>query len=88
MNQRLMAFWKYDLFPFLKGGEVEEFNNNESVKIKGSYSFFYSFILPYEKGVQLLKKLDDLEINRNREIAMVTLGYKAQLITLLEEYRK
>lgn len=61
-EQTIYAFWTYDLCPYFLGGEVIEFNDDGSVKVKGYYPHIFGFkpvaIIPGEKG----KKVND-ELN-------------------------
>jgi hypothetical protein len=63
MNQELYAFWKYDLFPYVLGGEVNEIKDNMRVTIKGREGYIYSVftILPREQGLLIQERLDKLE---------------------------
>lgn len=55
---KLYAFWKYDLPPYLLGGEVEEIRPDGITKIKGYTGLFKPVkIVPLEKGIKLHKKL-------------------------------
>lgn len=55
---KLYAFWKYDLPPYLLGGEVEEIRPDGVAKIKGYTSLFKPVkVVPLEKGIKLHKKL-------------------------------
>lgn len=59
---KLYAFWKYDVPPFLLGGEVEEVLEDGCVIIKGRISKFKPvLIVPLERGIKLHKKLNKAE---------------------------
>ena len=62
-EQRLMAFWRHNHFPYCLHGEVMEFRPGGLVKIKeyGGALFRPLVILLYEEGGALADKLDELE---------------------------
>lgn len=59
-QNKLYAFWKYDIPPYLLGGEVIEVMEDGYVTIKGytPSKFKPIKIVPLEKGIKLQKKLD------------------------------
>lgn len=58
MQDKLYAFWKYDVEPFLLGAEVEDMKGS-LVKPKGYTGWFKTVkIVPLEKGIKLQKKLN------------------------------
>lgn len=58
MQDKLYAFWKYDMPPYLLGGEVEEVKDN-MVRVKGYTGWFKTIkIVSLEKGIKLQKKLN------------------------------
>ena len=55
----LYAFWKYDVPPFLLGGEVISVTEDGYVTVKGySGKFKPELIVPIEKGIKIHKKLN------------------------------
>ena len=61
MQDKLYAFWKYDVEPFLLGAEVEDMKGS-LIKPKGYTGWFTPVkIVPFEKGVKLHKKLKKAE---------------------------
>jgi|SRR6185503_17424500 len=73
---RQYAFWKYDLFPFVLGGEVSRhcvLNGKEMVETinfgKGNW-FVPIKVLDLEVGLKVQAKLDDLT-NRRKEFLKV-----------------
>lgn len=60
MKQKLYAFWKYDVPPYVLGGEVTEIKSNGRVCVKGftGYSFLPLQILPLEEGRAKQKEID------------------------------
>lgn len=62
MNQRLVAFWRYDLYPYILGGEATEMDDRGYVHVPSYQGRFKPIkILPYEPGMKLLEKLKELE---------------------------
>lgn len=62
MNRRLMAFWKYDLFPYVVAGEIDGFDSNGSAIWKGTGHCVHRqsiiAIVPYKDGLRYQKKLE------------------------------
>jgi hypothetical protein len=62
MNKKLYAFWKYDLFPYILGGEVRDIDDRGLVYIEAYQGRFKPIlILPLEKGLAIKKELNNLE---------------------------
>jgi hypothetical protein len=59
MKQILYAFWKYDICPYMLGGEVEQFRPDGSVAVKGYDGFALKplTILPEDSGKEALDTL-------------------------------
>ena len=84
---KLYAFWKYDIPPFLLGGEVEEVLEDGYVIIKGrtpGYKFKPVIIVPLEKGVKLHKKLNKAE-SKYRNAMIIA---KEELLAVVKEISK
>lgn len=83
---RLYAFWKYDVPPFLLGGEVEEVLEDGYVVIKGrtSYKFKPVIIIPLEKGIKLHKRLNKAEAKYRKAINAA----KEELLVVVKEISK
>ena len=60
---RIYAFWKYDLFPYISGGEVTEIGENlvETKEYGKGRWFTYVKIFPFKEGKKIQQKLDLLE---------------------------
>ena len=86
MNQRLMAFWKYDLFPYCLYGEVTHFNDNGTVVVSsyGKGTFRPFLILPYESGQQLAFNINKIANERESKIHAIKQDYEIILKTVLE----
>jgi len=90
----MFGFWKYDLFPFLLGGEITKTKIHDSKKCVESkeYGIGYYFLLDFstsnKKGRKLLKELNILKTERLEEISTLDKKYKKKLKIILKESRK
>ena len=59
MDQKLYAFWKYDLFPYLLGGEVVRIDAGGYVEPLGYGKMKVKplIILPFERGEEIMRNL-------------------------------
>lgn len=71
MTEEMMAFWKYDQFPFLLGGTVNKMFEDGRVRTieYGGYSFRPVFIVPKETGKKLKEDLENSLIKYNNALA-------------------
>ena len=92
-NNKKMAFWRYDLFPFVLSGEIV-FENENVIDIKG-YGAFQKWVidwnpvidwwgvsfcvLPYEQGLEIQKKLQTLKDERQKMLSFIEKGFNQQL---------
>ena len=91
-KSKYMAFWKYDLFPYLLWGEVDDKIPDKLWKGKIAYyipsyqgHFVPQFILPIKEGVELGKQIDELKRLKKIEDRYVYDKYMKKLKqTLLE----
>jgi hypothetical protein len=62
MEQKLMAFWKYDLFPYVLCGKLKKIKSNGFVEPVGHQgrSFRPIKILPLEEGKIIKDKIDKI----------------------------
>ena len=69
MNQRIIAFWRHDQYPYVLGAEVLTIHS-EGFECKGFEGFFVKpeKILPYKQGLELLNRLKVLQTNRTLEL--------------------
>ena len=72
MKNKEYAFWKYDQFPYVLGGEISryvEFNGRQMVEVV-SYGKGHWFkpikILPLAEGLEIQKKLNILASERDQ----------------------
>ncbi len=83
-NQKLMAFWKYDLFPYMLCGEIERFNDNGTIVPKGynRMSFKPIAIIPGMAGEGAAEKLGRVreEYDINQKALKNTYAKKAKQI--------
>ena len=59
MNKNLFAFWKYDTFPYVLGGEISDINEKGLVYVDSYQGWFKPIlILPLDEGVRRNIKLN------------------------------
>jgi len=87
---KLFAFWRYDLFPYVLGGEFEEMTDDGLIKaISYGNACFRPFkILPVGPGQKLLAKLMELREDHASAIEEVNQDFKSQLDEILPEANK
>lgn len=74
MNKELYAFWKYDQFPFVLGGQITNMRSDGAVETVGygkGYWFTPVKILPLEEGRKMAMRLKQLQIQRDVELDVV-----------------
>lgn len=71
-QNKLYAFWKYDQFPYVLGGEAtkaikDSVSGKVYYQIKGydGMQFLPLKVVDLSVGLKIQKKLDDLQIRRN-----------------------
>lgn len=80
-KQTLIAFWKYDSFPFLLHGEVEEVKTRGLVSVKKYGSLFRpTIILPENEGKAFIETLEELTNDYVAEIQAVKTKFRDKLI--------
>lgn len=68
MNKKLYAFWKYDLFPYVLGGEVTDINDDGLVYIESYQARFRPIlILPFEKGKKINQEIEKIKNSYDNE---------------------
>lgn len=77
--QRLMAIWEYDHFPFMCFGEIERVNDDGTIQAWQNNRFKPFKILPYEKGLEIKKAVEDLKDQYRKDISKF---YKDQYMKL------
>lgn len=83
------AFWAYDKFPYVIGGEVTEFLESPHrirVRVKGyGNSDIYPFrIIIGKLGAEIIDKLKDLTSRRNSEMTALQERYGKELKAILD----
>lgn len=81
------AFWNYDHFPYLLGGQITKIREGGAVQTVeyGQGNWFHPVtIRPLAKGKAIMAKLKELEIARKTGIAIVDRAYLSELNKLLE----
>jgi hypothetical protein len=68
MKQKLMAFWKYDLFPYFLSGEIAKIHDDGFVEptAYGGMRFRLLKVLPFEVGQSLKDKIDKIVVEDQR----------------------
>lgn len=90
MKQKLYAFWKYDLFPFVLGGEITRMDNDGYVETVGygpGFLFKPIKILPLEEGkriAMLLTELKQEKMDAQAALDKMFLDKLGQIITIPE----
>ena len=76
---KLIAFWKYDQFPYCLWGEVVEFMSGGTVKTReyGSYTFKPIAVYPEDEGLAIANRLEQIRQD-----------YIDERKELLKKYRK
>ena len=82
---KMYAFWKYDIPPFLLGGEVKEIQEDGCVSVVGYTSRFKPvLIVPIEKGIKLQKKLNKANAKYKKIVATA----KEDLLAVVKKISK
>jgi hypothetical protein len=80
-GQRLIAFWKYDAFPYCLYSEVHEFLPGGRVRVKGygRGNVLPIAILPYKEGLDAAKSLEELRSSYGQALRAVHTEFREQL---------
>jgi hypothetical protein len=69
VNKRLYAFWKYDTFPYVLGGELRDMNDRGLVYIESYQGWFRPIlILPLEEGKKIHDKIKKISSSYQSEL--------------------
>jgi hypothetical protein len=71
VNLKLFAFWRYDAYPFVLGGEITKMREDGAVEVQGFGSgfWFHPFkIVPLAEGERIKRELESLERALKAEI--------------------
>lgn len=90
-NNQLFAFWKYDMFPYVLGAEINgfcehDYPGKDHVNINGHY-YLPIKIVPSKLGHQIRVELAELEIEREQALCKVQSDYRKKLNALFYKYR-
>jgi hypothetical protein len=85
MSQKLFAFWGYDIFPYVLGGEVEELKADGDVTVKGYRGMKFTPIklFPLAKGRKIHEEIITMvrECNiKTNELQAVVINKKNELL--------
>jgi hypothetical protein len=85
-EKRLMAFWKYDSYPYHLWGELSDIDKDGKAHIieYGGMRFKPVLILPYEEGKELANKLYDLKMKRLLALKQVEADFTDKLNELIQ----
>lgn len=84
MKTKLYAFWKYDLFPYVLGGEVANILPDgliETVGFGKGYYFKPILYVPYTQGKEIAASLEQIRNQRDEEINKLNKKYNEILHT-------
>jgi len=72
ITKKLYAFWKYDTFPYVLGGEVKDINNKGLVYIVSYLGWFKPIIiLPLEDGKIIHEKIKSISDDYTNEMKLL-----------------
>ena len=82
----LMAFWKYDIFPYILCGKVTKMHKNGRVSAKGfeGYTFQPLMVMPYELGLSIKEKINQISHQYNIEKKELFNKHMKQLIDIVQ----
>lgn len=93
MKNAQYAFWEYDKFPYVLGGEITRFvrdNDGDKVEViklgKGYWIKPYKIVY-LEKGLEIQAKLDKLTQTRRETLAAIEGIWKDELDKILLELK-
>lgn len=87
-NNNIIAFWKYDQYPYCLSGTVESFKG-DLVKIKEYRSYFKPIkIMDHNSGKELVLKLSALEKEYNSALKLLKEEYNRKLDEIAPFVRK
>lgn len=86
ITQRLYAFWKYDLFPFVLGGEITSMTSDGKVETVGygkGYYFNPFKIVPLTEGKRIAKELEILRAEHQKATAKFNQEFNARVASII-----
>jgi len=84
-KQQLWAFWKYDLFPYVLGGEVESIECDGSVRVFGGLVLMTPIlILPKKEGQKRMDEIKRITNEYRRESDKLKTTYKSQVEKIMQ----
>lgn len=89
--KNLMAFWNYDIFPYVVSGKVEKINEDGSIQSLGNHTFKPIIILPESNGREIQKEIDIIKSKFEKEKKELHKKYICQLYNVapfLKEHLK
>lgn len=88
LNEPLVAFWSYDLYPFTLHGTVVSTDAEGYVKTKehSGYRFKSKAVMTQVRASSAIAALENLKQMRLRALAVVEREYAIELMELGEKY--
>lgn len=87
----LFAFWRYDLFPYVLGGTVDQMSakgNVNTIEYGYGYNFTPIKVMPVKAGKTLLAKLMELREEHCAATKKLNDEFMEKVYALLPEVRK
>lgn len=80
----LYVFWKYDLYPYCLGSEVNDIGKNGCFKVKqyGGPTVKPLIVLEKSEGINLQKEIDELNAEYQEELEKLKKEYKEKLYAI------
>jgi len=81
--EKLRAFWKYDLFPYVLSGEIVRMDYDGDIEAKeyGRGNIFHPIkIYPNETGIEIQSALEFLTNEYNEKCQQLLTEYKTKII--------
>jgi len=82
MEQKLFAFWRYDLYPFILCGEVTRVTDTgavETVEYGKGFLFQPILIVPYDVGTKMRERLRDLAADEREALEAHEAKWRAKI---------
>ncbi len=87
-KNKAFAFWKYDLFPYLKGGKVQSIGKDakgEYVTLECNTSFYVEFYMDEKTGQGILHELEEVLALKREEQGKLDRRFNNMVNGLLDE---
>lgn len=80
-----VAFWKYDIFPYVLSGTVKVFREDEYVEVEGYPGMVFKpiLVLPQDIGMELHDRLKDLDREHRESLAALNTSFNRRVKELI-----